>query len=254
MKKVTRFAIAALFTLIVFAGNGVCAVKIDTTIRINADTAIWFDATHNRQIPVAVYSTPEQGSRKKIPVLINTGYQVRHLDYGTIAEALAAAGYYVVVIQHDLTGDTPMPTNGSVYENRSTNWERGILSIKYVIEKLKGDKLNLDFKKLVLIGHSNGGDMVMLLAGRERHIAQKVISLDNRRVPLPISKRPAIFSIRSSDQPADGGVLPTPKEQQDFHITIIKSAVKHNDMSGFRNQAAAAEMISDILQCLTMRK
>jgi hypothetical protein len=58
-----------------------------------------------------------------------------------------------------------------------------------------------------------------------------VISLDNRRVPLPRTKRPRVLSIRSSDQQADVGVLPSPAEQKRFGIKIIKlSNTRHDDM------------------------
>lgn len=60
----------------------------------------------------------------------------------------------------------------------------------------------------------------------------KIISLDNRRMELPRTKQPRIYSLRSSDQPADEGVLPTIEEQEKFGIKIIKLPnTIHNDMN-----------------------
>ncbi len=49
------------------------------------------------------------------------------------------------------------------------------------------------------------------------------LPLDNRRMALPLSdKKPRVYSLRSSDLPADEGVLPTDEEQKQYSMTIIK--------------------------------
>jgi hypothetical protein len=59
----------------------------------------------------------------------------------------------------------------------------------------------------------------------------KVISLDNRRMPFPRTGHPRIYSLRSSDQPADPGVLPTESEAKQRHIQIIQlKNTTHNEM------------------------
>jgi pimeloyl-ACP methyl ester carboxylesterase len=104
---------------------------------------------------------------------------------------------------------------------------------------------------LLLMGHSNGGDMVMLFAQQYPRLVERVISFDNRRVPLPRARRPRVLSLRSSDQPADAGVLPTPAEQTKFGTTIVAlPATLHNDMWDGATTAQQQEMntlISDFL-------
>jgi hypothetical protein len=74
--------------------------------------------------------------------------------------------------------------------------------------------------------------MAMLIANEYLGFAKTVITLDNRRVPIPRANHPKIFSIRSSDQPADSGVLPSFEEQEKYNIKIIKVNTTHNDMGG----------------------
>jgi len=45
-------------------------------------------------------------------------------------------------------------------------------------------------------------------------VVDKIITLDNSRMPLPGTKHPKVFSLRSSDRPADEGVMPTAWEQK----------------------------------------
>lgn len=104
-------------------------------------------------------------------------------------------------------------------------------NILFVIGELKKMRRDFDFKNLLLVGHSNGGDMTMLFAEKYSKLVKRIISLDNRRMPLPRAKKPQILSIRSSDQPADKGVLPSAEEQKKFGIKIVKlENTIHNDM------------------------
>lgn len=71
----------------------------------------------------------------------------------------------------------------------------------------------------------------MLFAREHPALVEKIISLDNRRVPFPRQRRPQVLSLRSSDQVADPGVLPTPDEQAKLGTLVIAlPATIHNDM------------------------
>ena len=76
--------------------------------------------------------------------------------------------------------------------------------------------------------------------------------LINSGMPLPRAKRPQILSIRSSDQTADEGVLPTAEEQKKFGIKIVKlENTIHNDMWDGGSDEQKREInriISDFLQ------
>ncbi|MOA01287.1 hypothetical protein D3C78_1206820 [compost metagenome] len=124
-----------------------------------------------------------------------------------------------------------MPTTGNIMDVRKPFWQRGADNIMYVISELKSNNKNLDFNKLLLIGHSNGGDMSMLFATEHPELVDKLISLDNRRMPVPRTKSPRILYLKASDTEADPGVLPTADEQEEFNISIVYLADgKHNDL------------------------
>lgn len=200
---------------------------------VQLDSTVLFDQSRNRPIPLAFYTPKNHKSRRL--VIVNHGYgQNRggdYLAYSYLTNYLASKGCFVVSIQHELPGDSLLPMTGIPQIVRRSNWERGVVNITVVISELKKLHPELDFKHLTLIGHSNGGDMCMLLAQKHPELADKVISLDNRRVALPRTSRPKIYSLRSSDQPADEGVLPSLEEQQRFGIKIIKLPnTIHNDM------------------------
>ena len=177
---------------------------------------------------------------------------MKNTEYSFIAETLVAQDYFVASIQHELPTDEPMPTIGKPAEVRRPNWERGASNILFVIEELKKSRPELDFKNLLLVGHSNGGDTAMLFAEKYPKRAGKIISLGNRRMTLPHVKRPQILSIRSSDQAADEGVLPTAEEQEKFGIKIIKlKNTVHNDMwdgATVEQKARNHEIILSFLQ------
>jgi pimeloyl-ACP methyl ester carboxylesterase len=219
------------------------------------DTLSFFDTARKRLIPLAFYRTAS--STKQPVAIINHGYAganrgYTYKAYSYIANNLARNGYFVVSIQHDLAGDPEMPATGNIQLVRKPFWERGSQSIGFVINQLKSRYTNLDLSNITLIGHSNGGDMVMLFAYEHPELISNVISLDNRRVAFPRTNRPRIFSIRSSDQKPDPGVLPTEAEQKKFNMKIVglKHTI-HNDMGDSGTDKQKAEIndyIMDFLQ------
>lgn len=73
--------------------------------------------------------------------------------------------------------------------------------------------------------------MTALFPQRYPNLTSKIITLDNRRMALSRTALPRVYSLRSSDQPADPGVIPNPEEQAKFHITILPlTGIKHGDM------------------------
>ena len=90
----------------------------------------------------------------------------------------------------------------------------------------------------------------MVLSEYPALVAQ-VISLDNRRMPFPRAARPRVLSLRSSDQIADPGVLPTPAEQAQFGVTIVQlKNTLHNDMWDGATAAQKLEMNAAIARFL----
>ncbi|MBB4636286.1 serine aminopeptidase domain-containing protein [Longimicrobium terrae] len=201
-----------------------------------------FDSARGRLIPVVAYDRPAGGPPRRLAI-INHGYGGRNTDYSFVARTLVAHGYYVASLQHELPGDGPMPTTGEIYPARLPFWRRGAENIAFALRALHRREPSLDTGHPLLMGHSNGGDMVMLFAREHPEDVDKVISFDSRRFPFPRSARPAILSLRSADQLADLGVLPSAEEQARYGMTVIRlPGTIHNDMLDGATDAQKAEM------------
>ncbi|MFT3795266.1 alpha/beta hydrolase family protein [Flavobacterium sp.] len=218
------------------------------------DTLTLFDQQRNRKIPIAIYHSNAKNVQNKIPVILNHGYGKNkggdYLKYSYIAETLAARGYFVISIQHELPTDELMPTSGKPQEVRLPFWERGVQNISFVVGEMKIRYPELHFPQLVLIGHSNGGDTSMLLGQKFPELADKIISLDNRRMALPRTKQPKIYTIRSVDFPADEGVLPNEAERREFAIRVDFSKVPHNNMGDSGSEEEKRYLIGKVLEYL----
>jgi predicted esterase len=228
---------------------------------VKLDTVTLFDSTRNRPIPVAFYhpkADNKQKPEKQKLVIFSHGYGANkggdNLTYSYITEKLASEGYFVASIQHELPTDELIPLTGVPQVVRRPFWERGVVNILFVLNALSKSHPALDFEHCVLMGHSNGGDMTALFAEKYPHLVDKIITLDNRRMALPRTRKPRVYSIRSSDQPADEGVLPTDDEQKKFGITIVKLPnTIHNDMGNSANAAQRKEINDYIAQFLQER-
>ena len=202
---------------------------------VTADSLDFFDSARNRKIPVAFYFPGEDTWKGSLPVVIFShgygGYKGGdYLLYTYLTEALVSKGYYVISIQHELPTDEPLAMDGVLQISRKPNWERGTENILFVLSRMKKLRPDLDYERLSLIGHSNGGDMAVLFAHKYAGIAYKVISMDNRRMPLPRTASPRIYTLRSADQPADEGVLPNAREQKTYKIVVQHTPINHSSM------------------------
>lgn len=220
------------------------------------DTLKWFDYSRQREIPIAIYQ-PTPGAKKggQDVVVFSHGYGQNkggdYLAYSYLTEFLASKGYFVVSIQHELATDSLLPLTGNPQILRRPFWERGADNILFVINELKQTHADLNFNRITLIGHSNGGDMTALFPQKYPNVVDKLITLDNRRMALPKTHKPQIYSIRSSDQPADEGVLPTEREVKMFGMKIIKLAsTTHNEMDDNANDEQRKEIQNHILKFL----
>jgi len=170
-----------------------------------------------------------------LPVaIVNHGNTVKFTEYSFLANLLAARGYMVVSIQHDLDSDEPMVTNvGEEYVGRRMQYNRGIANIKFVVDELKKVQPNCDYKHLTMVGHSNGGDISMYFAKRYPELIKKVVTLDNLRVPFVTDGKFKILSFRSQDPvfKTDPGVIPDEETRAKAGITVVQTGFQHTDMS-----------------------
>lgn len=214
---------------------------------IRLDSLILMDKTRNRAIPIALYQSKVKPKQASKLVVISHGYGQNkggaYLSYSFIAEFLASKGYFVVSIQHELPTDELIPMEGKPQIVRRPFWDRGADNILFVINQIKKSHPKLNFKDITLIGHSNGGDMTALFPQKYPNQIQRIITLDNRRMALPLSKSVKVLSLRSSDQPADEGVLPTAEDQTKYPIQLIKLPnTIHNHMDDEATEAQRLEM------------
>lgn len=232
-----KYNISALLTVSVLIMS--CTIQKKNTesndYEVRLDTLTFFDQSRNRKIPVALYHPKTD---KKIPnqqvIIFNHGYGFNkggdYFVYSYLTEKLASKGYFTVSIQHELTTDHLLPTEGNLQMVRRPFWQNGSDNILFVLNKLKKMKPELDYKHLSLIGHSNGGDMTALFANQHPNLVYKLITIDNRRMFLPRTSVPKVYTLRSNDYPADEGVLPNEVEQNKYSMTVQKTSINHSHM------------------------
>src|SRR5476651_1654793 len=139
---------------------------------IRHETLTFTDATRGNR-PVAVDIAVRRDAEMRanagmitLPVaILNHGNTVRFTEYSFLANLFAARGYMAISIQHDLETDTPLVTTaGELYVGRLPVYLRGVENILFAIEQLKRSQPNSDYTHLMMVGHSNGGDISMYFA------------------------------------------------------------------------------------------
>jgi pimeloyl-ACP methyl ester carboxylesterase len=122
---------------------------------------------------------------------------------------------------------------GEEYVGRRLQYNRGIANIMFAIDELKKAEPNADYRHLVMVGHSNGGDISMYFARRYPEMIRKVVTLDNLRVPFVTDGKFKILSFRSHDPvfKVDPGVIPDDEACAKAGITVVKTEFQHNDLS-----------------------
>jgi pimeloyl-ACP methyl ester carboxylesterase len=170
----------------------------------------------------------------KLPVaVVNHGNTVKFTEYSFLANVLAARGYEVISIQHDLPTDPPMVTKpGEPFVGRLTQIQRGVANIRFAVAKMQDIQPNGDYDHLTVVGHSMGGDITMYFAKQYPDEVKKVVTLDNLRVPFITDGRFKTLSFRSRDPQfkTDPGVIPADEICEQAGITVVQTDFQHNDM------------------------
>ncbi len=214
---------------------------------------LW-DARRERRIPLQLsFPVGQRDCTRTRPcpvAFVSPGYGLAHTDYSYIARALASAGYLVVAIQHDLPTDPALARTGDLFASRMPTWRRGAENLRFVRDTLSRTHTGYDWPQLVLIGHSNGGDLSALAVHESPTLAATLVTLDHRRHPLPRDASIRVLSLRGSDFEADVGVLPTPDEP-DTGMCITKLAdARHNDMNDHGPVALQSEIVQRLREFL----
>jgi len=208
------------------------------------------DKARQREIPAEVY-LPTQGPVRKLAI-ISGGYCVAQTAYRFIAADLVGAGYMVVSVQHHLPSDEPLAVSGDLFKLRMPVWNRGVEDLRFVLSEIKHGYPDVDTTRVVLVGHSNGGDICCLYATRYRKDVRCLVTLDHRRMPIPRLRELPVLSIRADEFPADPGVVPTPEEPCGFAIRVVRlKNTKHMDLSdegSTDTKDTVAKMISEFIE------
>ncbi|MGE3672931.1 MAG: alpha/beta hydrolase [Polyangiaceae bacterium] len=225
--------IRALFALL-WLGGCVGSAQPDSGHKAHsadrpAQDLVLHDASRARDVPVGFI--PAVGCERACPVVVlSSGYGLRHSDYSFISSAASAHGFAVVTVQHELPSDPPLATEGDLFVRRAPNWRRGAANLRFVVQRLQRQYPELDWRRLTLIGHSNGGDIAAWLLREEPGFASALITLDHRRVPLPRGAAVRVLSIRAGDFPADPGVLPVPELATPQTCIVRVPGAKHDQL------------------------
>lgn len=216
------------------------------------DTLTLYDSIRLRKIPIQILSNTVCNGKV---VIFNHGYGENkggdYLKYSHITRYLAFKGYYVISIQHELQNDSLLAMEGNLYKNRMSNWEKGVQNILFVINKMKEKKPHLNWNNVSLVGHSNGGDMIMLFVRKYPSLITHAISLDNRRMPIPRTTKVKVCSLRGCDYQADKGVIPSLDEQKKYKIKIVNlKNIGHSDMDDDASPKQSAVINKHILDFL----
>lgn len=170
-----------------------------------------------------------------LPVaVLSHGNTVKHTEYSFMSNVFAARGYLVISIQHDLATDDPMVTKvGEEYVGRRMHYNRGAFNIMFAIDEVKKLYPNADYRRLTLVGHSNGGDISMFFAKQHPDLVKKVVTLDNLRVPFLTDGKVKILSFRSKDNQfkPDPGVVPDDETCARAGIKVVRTEFQHNELS-----------------------
>jgi hypothetical protein len=234
--------------------SALLAVGYFTTSKwaISHETLTFYDpARDNRPVAVDIAVRRDKEMQANagmitLPVaILNHGNTVKFTEYSFLANVFAARGYIAISIQHDLPTDPPMATKvGQLYVGRQPQYMRGIANIKFAVEEMKTVQPNADYDHLTLVGHSAGADISMYFAKLYPDQINKVVTLDNLRVPFMTDGKFKILSFRSKDPvfKTDPGVIPDDDVCSKAGITVVRTAFRHNDMRDTGSNEAKASI------------
>jgi len=250
LADIARMKLVSVIALIALAG---CTATTGGSFDVIKSTELR-DPSRERQIPITLYFPAPQRNctdARPCPVaFVSPGYGLLQTDYSFISKALVRSGYLVVAIQHELPTDPALSKTGDLFTNRMPMWKRGVENIRFVKETLSRTYAAYDWPQLVLVGGSNGGDISALALHDSPKLATTLVTLDNRRYPLPRSDSIKVLSIRGSDFEADAGVLPTAQEKAASTCVTTIAGSRHNDMSDHGSAELQSKINTLILQFL----
>ncbi len=240
------------FTLIVLSVTSCMEPNCYSEPHVKSTNQYVNDEKRDRAIPTQIYALSDSTKWNGELVILNCGYGSSPTEYTYIAQELAQTGYYVVSVQHEIQGDELIPSGDDIIKLRTPNWEKGIKNMNEVLKFVKQNVPTISTQKIHLIGHSNGGDISVLFASRNPNRVHSLITLDHRRMPIPLTKKYPTLSFRADQFEADPGVIPSKSDQKVYRIEIVSlKNVEHNYLRDIASQETKKKVIHKILEFLS---
>ncbi len=173
-----------------------------------------------------------------------------YLKYSYITHGLAKRGYFVTSIQHEMENDPILPMKGDMQLLRAPFWIRGSDNIHFVKEQLLKKDYFLNSIPIILIGHSNGGDISARYSLRNTNEIDKLVTLDNLRHSLTNVACKGILTLRSQDRETDKEVFENWENRKTQYAQIVKLPVNHSDMSDRGTEEQKMQILRSILDFL----
>jgi pimeloyl-ACP methyl ester carboxylesterase len=186
-------------------------------------------------------------SAKPCPVaILSPGYGLAGSDYAFVTRHLSGMGYLVVALQ-DSAGGASLDRDAPISPQVQAMARVASRSISGVIDEAAPRYPQFDWRRLLLVGHSLGGDSSAQFAADHPDRVSGLISLDSRRVALPRSTGIHVLTIRASDTTADPGVLPDEEERRRYGSCVVRiEGARHNDMQDAGSEELKAGILSAI--------
>ncbi|MDL2356779.1 MAG: alpha/beta hydrolase [Pseudomonadota bacterium] len=178
--------------------------------------------------------------------ILSPGYGLAGSDYSFVTNYLNGKGYLVVAL-HDSAAGVKLDRNAPVSKQIQAMARVASQSISTVIDETAVRYPQFDWRHLLLVGHSLGGDSSAQFAADNANRVSSLISLDSRRVALPRSARIHVLTIRASNTTADPGVLPNQEERSRYHTCVVRiEGSRHNDMQDAGSEQLKAKITAAI--------
>lgn len=222
-----------------------------TRFEIRREVLVLHDASRNRDVPVELAISRRAELRKIFGfkpqvAIVNHGNTVPYSQYRFLGDVLAAQGYLVASIQHDMPGDPPLSMKGYPYLGRLPSYEKAEKNIIFAIGEIRKRYPKPDFSRVTMLGHSQGGDITVFFANNHPEIVSRVVTLDNIRVPLLMSAKAKVLSVRSGNFKPDSGVVPTDDVCEDEGIQVVNTEFQHDHFTDHGPDAVKSK-VRDVL-------
>lgn len=201
-------------------------------------------------VPVDIYPPAREHAcsmARPCPVaVLGPGYGMAGSDYGFVVRYLNEARYLVLVLR-DSAGGVQLDRSGRMSEQVQAMARTASQSIAAAADANAPLYRAFDWRRLLPVGHSLGGDSAARFAADYPGRVSGLISLDSRRVALPRSADIPVLTIRASDTVADPGVLPDEEERKRYGICVVRiEGARHNDMHDGGSAQLKAMILSAI--------